>query len=212
MAIFESAAFTRLRNSFGNLTTYFSRGKNILRIKTTTVRNPRTLEQQVQRARLAALVELSKGFRSALLVGFPGRPVEETPYNTFVRLNADAVTVDESLEVTVDYAALVCSQGSRRVPDVTVSDAGSGSLQFSSLAETYGADAAADDTVYAVLYEKSLNESVAQALGMRGEENQMLVELPEGWSAENVEAYCFALAAKGRIASGTKYLTIQSGI
>lgn len=41
MAIFKSTAFSKLRNSFGNLTTCRSKGQNIVKEKVTTVFNPR---------------------------------------------------------------------------------------------------------------------------------------------------------------------------
>ena len=120
MAIFESTAFLSLKKSFGNVTTYRLRGINVLRMKTKEIRDPRTSGQRIRRVMLAESARLSCGFQAAHRLGFPKRPLGETTFNTFVRLNMAAVKVDDGLTVATDFSALVCSQGSRKVPAVKV--------------------------------------------------------------------------------------------
>ena len=73
MAIFKSTAFSKLRNSFGNLTTCRSKGQNIVKEKVTTVFNPRTLAQQMQRLRMKTLVDLCAVYEPVISIGFPQR-------------------------------------------------------------------------------------------------------------------------------------------
>lgn len=210
MAIFESAAFTKLRKSFGNLTTSFSRGRNILRIKTTTVKNPRTIDQQMQRARLKMLVQLSSAFRPAIQLGFPERPVVETPYNTFVRVNSEAVEVSEELEVTVGYENLLCSQGTRKVPEIRAEyDTESHHLIFTHIAGSYGPDADAEDRIYAAIYEKTKNAMEVYPLGIRKDTEPSTVNLPSDWNTDNLVIYVFVLSKNKRIASATQCIQME---
>lgn len=210
MAIFESAAFIKIRKSFGNLTTFFSRGRNILRIKTTTVRNPRTIDQQIQRARLKMLVQLSSAFRPAIQLGFPERPAIETPYNTFVRINTEAVQVSEELEVTINYEGLQCSQGSRKVPQIKAEyDTESQCLIFTPTPGGYGPDADAEDRIYTAIYEKVQNSMEVYPLKNRKDTEPSTVNLPEDWVTENLMIYVFVLSKNKRIASATKCIQLE---
>lgn len=209
MAIFESAAFTKLSKSFGNLTTCFSRGRNILRLKTTTVRNPRTIDQQIQRTRWRELTRLSSAFRPAVQLGFPARPVEETPYNTFVRMNTEVVQVSEELKVTVDYEKLVCSQGNRIVPQMVVEkDVENRRLTFKHTPGSYGPDADPADRIYAAIYEKELNLMELYPLNNRKDTEPAVVTFPTDWKVENMVIYVFVLSANRHIASDTKCIPV----
>lgn len=210
MAIFESAAFVTLKKSFGNLTTYRSRGINILRMKTKEIRNPRTQEQRMQRVALAELVRLSRGFRAAHRLGFPQRPLIETTFNTFVRLNTRAVTVSDDLQATVDFPALVCSRGSRKVPAVAVRiSRNERQATMSAEAGGFGPDADASDRVYVALYESGQNTCEVYDLGGRAEPTMQEATLPEDWEPEQVHAYAFVCSAGKDIASATKYVTVE---
>lgn len=210
MAIFESAAFVTLKKSFGNLTTYRSRGINILRMKTKEVRNPRTPEQQIRRVRLGELARLSRGFRAAHAMGFPQRPLIETTFNTFVRLNTQAVAVNDDLQAMTDFSALVCAQGSRKVPQVTVRiSREDGQVTMNFEAGSFGPDADASDRVYVALYESGQNACEVYELGKRSELEGRVETLPKEWEAEQVHAYAFVCSAGKNIASKSKYITIE---
>ena len=120
MAIFKSTAFSKLRNSFGNLTTCRSKGQNIVKEKVTTVFNPRTLAQQMQRLRMKTLVDLCAVYEPVISIGFPQRERKYSPDNMFVKLNQKAVAVSEQMEVAVDYAQVLVAKGNRRLAEMTV--------------------------------------------------------------------------------------------
>ena len=116
MAIFKSTAFSKLRKSFGNLTTCRVNGMNVVREKVDEVKNPNTLKQQKQRKRFPTLMELAGALPEALSLGLAKRPQNNTPENYFMHLNRKAVEVTDELEKTVDYERLVLSQGNRMLP------------------------------------------------------------------------------------------------
>ena len=53
-------------------------------------------------------------------------------------------------------------------------------------------------------------ESVLVALGTRGEEMSLPVDLPAEWAVENVHAYAFASSANGKRTSVTTALEIAT--
>lgn len=210
MAIFESTAFTRLRKSFGNLTTCFSRGQNIVRNKVTQVRNPRTPKQLHQRKIWSVLATLCEPFAEAIYLGFPERPVKETPNNAFMKANAEAIEVDEQLEATINYEKLVCSRGSISTANVTATlNAGEKQLTFTHEPQTYGKRAEADDQLYAAVYEKDRQQLLLCKLGTRSSTTPATVSLPDRWNPAALEVYTFVVTANGQRASATEYLTVQ---
>ena len=109
---------------------------------------------------MGKLVELSVVFASAAKLGFPRRQKGETLYNAFVRKNKDVVEVNDSLEVTVNYERLACSDGTLQVPEMSVEKkADVRELTFTHSVVEYEVDALPDDVIYAVVYEKSRNKA-----------------------------------------------------
>ena len=204
MAIFESAVFTRLRKSFGNVTTCVNRGVNVLKTKVTFVNDPKTAGQQKQRLRMRKLVELSVIFAAASKLGFPRRQEGETPYNAFVRKNKEMVKVNDELQVTVDYECLSCSDGTLQVPAMSVEKkAETHQLTFSHTVTEYEVDALPDDVIYAVVYEKNRNKARLYPLDKVSDTEPVTITLPENWDLAQVMIYAFTLSNNKRTASQT---------
>ena len=168
-----------------------------------------------QRLKFGALCSLAKGMKRVLRKGFPERPKNWTPGNSFVVENLPAVDVELETEsdeddkevvvsstTTVDFTKLRCAKGGLRTPKVTASfDAESHTLSFtgvSNASEFWGNE---KDVVYAVVVEETSRVGFLVRLGMRGEGGMQSVELPEEWEKERVHAYAFATSAKGAEAS-----------
>lgn len=212
MSIFKSVLFKELRKSAADDTFCRSRGRNILKSKVSR-NGSKTLLQQKQRAKMKVLVELSRVYAPAVQCGFPTRAMERTKYNEFVSVNKEAVSVDDELEVSVDYSRIACSKGMRRVPEITVkTEEGGKSLVFTCQVDTlYGTDAEPDDVIYTLLVEKEKKLGKLCELGSRKECTTKTVPLPDRWGMENLEIYVFVLSANKRQASSTVYLTPESG-
>ncbi|MCX4290620.1 MAG: hypothetical protein OSJ36_02355, partial [Odoribacter sp.] len=114
MSIIKMPFIHRIRKSMAENTYYRSRGQNVLKTKIDKNAS-NTLPQQMQRLKMKELTSLCKAFNSTIEVGFPGRPVTNTPWNAFCSANQNAVNVNEKLVVTVDYEKLVVAKGSREV-------------------------------------------------------------------------------------------------
>lgn len=210
MAIFNSVLVGGARNSVDNITMYESGGQRIARRKPMKVKNPRTEKQLRQRAKMKFLSELSVGFLEVAAVGFARRDARLSAANAFVQANMGNVTVDEDFVATMDYGLLECSADKKlKRPLVTATLSGS-SLTFNLTAQEAWGSAKKDDQVYGVLFEEVAGESVLVALGTRGEEMSLPVDLPAEWAVENVHAYAFASSANGKRTSATTALEIAT--
>lgn len=208
MAIFNSVLVGGARNSVDNITMYESGGQRIARRKPMKVKNPRTEKQLRQRAKMKFLSELSVGFLEVAAVGFARRDARLSAANAFVQANMGNVTVDEDFVATMDYGLLACSADKKLKRPLVAATLSGSSLTFNLTAQEAWGSAKKDDRVYGVLFEEVARESVLVALGTRGEEMSLPVDLPAEWAVENVHAYTFASSANGKRTSATTALEI----
>lgn len=210
MAIFNSVLVGGARNSVDNITMYESGGQRIARRKPMKVKNPRTEKQLRQRAKMKFLSELSVGFLEVAAVGFARRDARLSAANAFVQANMGNVTVDEDFVATMDYGLLACSAHKKLKRPLVAATLSGSSLTFNLTAQEAWGSAKKDDQVYGVLFEEVAGESVLVALGTRGEEMSLPVDLPAEWAVENVHAYAFASSANGKRTSATTALEIAT--
>lgn len=163
------------------------------------------------RAAWPEYLRLATLFAEAALLGFPQRKRELTAYNAFVQANKGVVSVDDELQATVDYEQVVCSEGSLKVPDVTVAlDAEQRTLTFTHEAEESGVLRDAEDSVQAFVVNGARDDAKLYALGTRADSEPVPVTLPSKWDTEGLAVYVFVLSPDKRKASGTVYLTPQA--
>ena len=120
------------------------------------------------------------------------------------------VTVDEDFVATMDYGLLACSADKKLKRPLVAATLSGSSLTFNLTAQEAWGSAKKDDQVYGVLFEEVAGESVLVALGTRGEEMSLPVDLPAEWAVENVHAYAFASSANGKRTSATTALEIAT--
>lgn len=209
-AIFESTPITEnVRKSISNQTFYTMRGLNIAR-KKNGKNSSKTQAQMVQRTRWTKVLDLEALFEPASQIGFPRRKTTETYHNAFMsaNTNAEAVSVSEDLEVTVNYPEILCAQGRLKLPrSLSVSaDAETRTLTFTHAAEGNGCRRYANDQLYALVVETTLEDSELYELGTRSESEPVAVTLPEDWDMDSLAIYVFATTADGKKASNSKYL------
>lgn len=212
LAVFKSAIFDEIRNSVANVTTYRSNGQNIMKKKMTKIKNPRTLKQRKQRTHFPTLVELADVFTQAIALGLVSRPVRLTAANYFAQLNKKTVSVDDKLEVTIDYSAIQISKGKRAMPEeiTTTLDAEKRELTVELVAEEFVNHAADDDEFYCFVLEKKRKKTKLFKLGQRSSLTPSPLVLPGKWdiSAENLAIYVFCVSQDGKRASNSVYLNV----
>lgn len=206
MAIVVSPLFTEIRNRLGNTVLYKRESKDILRSQPSRIKNPRTQAQVMQRIRMAHAIALSRAFAPVIREGFSERPKGMTVFNAFVQTNIAAITVSEDLVATILPQEIKCSNGILNAPAMTYSVAES-AVTFNLSTQECDELNAEDDLLYAGIYESKKNASRLVALGTRKTPGDAGFTLPDGWAAENVHVYGFAVSKSGRRTSQTAYIT-----
>lgn len=199
----------KLHKSMAENTYYRSRGQNVLKTKIDKNAS-NTLPQQMQRLKMKELTSLCKAFNSTIEIGFPGRLVSNTPWNAFVSVNKEAVTVDEKLVVTVDYEKLLVAKGNREVVEgMSVRmDEQEHEVTFTHEVGDFGYGAEPTDVVYVVVLEKERMRSKLFCLNTRNDDSSTTVTLPATWNMKQLAGYVFVLAENGKSASDSVYIAI----
>ena len=200
MAEFNSYLLGKARKSVGNITLCYTRGKNIAKAKVFSRKDNPTPEVLAQRARMKALVQLSRQLLPVIRKGFVGIG-KGSAANAFTSVNMSRVSVDERNVATVDFDRLLCASGMLYPPkvEVTYSEENKMYSFVQEMQDEENGYAFNDDVVYAMLYETVL---------ARGENGNTTYALPEEWSNENVKLYCFATLKNGKGASDSQVMTL----
>ena len=209
MAEFNSYLLGKARKSVGNITLCYTRGKNIAKAKVFSRKDNPTPEILAQRARMKALVQLSRQLLPVIRKGFAGIG-KGSAVNAFVKVNMSRVSVDEKNVATVDLDRLLCASGMLYPPkvEVTYSEENKMYSFMQEMQDEENGYAFSDDQVYAVLYESVLGRARLVTLRVRGENGNTSYALPEEWSHENVKLYCFATLKNGKSASDSWVMTL----
>lgn len=158
------------------------------------VKNPRSDNQQIVRARFSALAELAHGFLTAHTLGFAAdalaRPTMTTG-NVFFRRNWSHVTASGRESVNVDFTGLVCAAG----PAVNVHFNAPQfdtplqvDVDFDDNMEVIGADS--EDLVYVFVYCPDAKAGVLSTPAKRHDQT-ISVPVPSYWNGMKVHVYGF---------------------
>lgn len=172
----------------------------------------KTLKQQMQRLAFGEKGRIAKALQRVLAVSIPKPGKGLSPSNVFMRINDGLVTVNEDLEVTVNYPELqLGNRDDRDTPEgVTVTaNSEEHSLTFSHGAEEFGSYAEPTDKLYAALYNPVLQRSELYELCTRAETEPVTVSVPSRWEMGDVHVYVFAVSEDGRSSSYSEYLTVS---
>jgi hypothetical protein len=88
------------------------KGKNVYRSHNPFVKNPRTPEQQAQRAKFGVLSRLARVFSPASNFGFAYKANSEhiAQRSVFMKVNKDVLTLDASV-IQIDWDLIACADG-----------------------------------------------------------------------------------------------------
>lgn len=206
MAKIKSSSLGKFNGKVGNVVAYSVYGKNIVRIYTDQVGNPRTMKQQMIRARFAELGKLGSDMLSAVRMGFAYRAKQRknTPLNNFVSGNWEAVSVSSPDDVVVNYSELKLAAGPLTGVTFGRADYGSGEhlvveVPFAGNSGMPGTDDA--DEVYIYAFVPDLGAGMLSAASFRTA-GTVNIEVPTGWNGMNVHLWGFAVG-RGTATAGS---------
>ncbi|MEG2341203.1 MAG: hypothetical protein RSA53_10480 [Odoribacter sp.] len=195
-----------LRKSTGNVTFCMLKGQTISKLK--IAKNPsKQPSQQIQRAIISSLGELSSTLISGIRLGFPQHRRTQSMTNVFIQKNKTNVVVEVisgRYVPDIDYPRILCAFGNEYPPNIKAElDAAKTHLTFTIGASYDGCMSYPDDEIYAVLLcadsEKPL--CLTRKMGDRTQTGTQTMEIPEGWDVKKLYIYSFTRSYKHKRAS-----------
>lgn len=171
------------------------------------VKNPRTEDQLLQRARFAAIGGMVSAFLPAITMGFRklAQQLTLTEGNVFVKLNIGAVEATTPDSVTIDYSAIEISRG--RLPEVQFGSALFDTpltVEVSFTPNTDDPEADAHDTVHLLVYNPEDGRSIFSEGAARSAASTS-VPVPGSWNGVKVHVWGFVVNDKG-VCSRSTYI------
>lgn len=193
------------RGKMGNTVLYTLYGQQCGRayVGKGDVANPRTVAQQLQRAKIALLTKASIVFRSAARLGFADEARSRgcSAVNYFVHQNYSKVTGLTPEAVTLPPAQILVSKGTA-VPVVFSSSLNvstPGAIGMTVTDVNAGVEgASAEDKIYAFVYCPDAGMGILSAGKPRTDGQIVTVTYPDSWSGLEVHAYGFVVDVNGK--------------
>ena len=210
MGIIASSGVGSFERKIGNIVTYLSRRKNVVRVYRMGKRNPRTGSQQLVRARFSVLGRLALDFVDAVDLGYSRRAKlrETNAANVFMKANWEAVSVTSPTDISVNYADLKVADGSQRMVSFGVADWGEHDHLHISVpfeGNVGGTYSDGSDTVYLFAYVPELEFGLLSGGATRSSDAAVLVA-PASWTGMTAHLYGFTVSKNGDNVSKSTYI------
>jgi hypothetical protein len=195
-----------LSGKVGNVIGGNWKGINYLRIKPTSVANPRTEGQVNQRNKFTATLEFLQPNKDFINVGYKNFAIKKTAFNVAMSEILNNAITGIAPDFSVDYADALLSKGSlsgvlNPVMNVSVP----GVVSFSWTDNSIESNANVNDKAMLLVYNPSKKESTIVLDGATRSVGADSVNIPFTYSGDSLEIYMAFVAADGKV-SNSSYL------
>lgn len=192
-------------NKLGNTVGYISRGVQMFRAYQPNVRNPRTVKQVLQRAKISLLSQIAGRFKFASYLGLVDEAAagKMSTVNMFSKLNYGRIAGTTADTLVLDPSRIIVSKGTMynasynsvldvdTEPGVVVINV----TDTQALALNGDVDA---QVLYGVLYAPDLGQ-VLLSEPASSTANKIRVTLPTAWTGIEVHAYGYVVGTTGNL-------------
>ena len=203
------------KNKLGNYIHYIRGGVQMARAYPEFVSNPKTERQLGVRAKFAAVSRLARPLSPVLAIGFAHLiDANHSGRNIFFKRNYGAVTINASTgAVTINYDELEIASGNLigvifGSPDFAT--AGKVTVPITNgQADIIGAKPT--DKVVLAAYNPTFGRMVISPSTYTRDQNEVVVEVPQGWSGTEVQLYAFVTRDGGTADDTSTSMWLGSG-
>lgn len=196
-----------LSGKVGNIIGGSWKGIDYIRIKPSSVANPRTVGQVNQRTKFTATLEFIQAIKPFIQKGYKFLAVKKTAFNAAMSyvLNNAITGVEPNFEV--DYAnALVSRGGLSGALNPTVDLSVPGEVTFNWDDNSMEGNANATDRAMVLVYNPSKKESMSSTEGAARTVGTQTVPIPTTYAGDTVELFMAFTAVDGTQLSNSTYL------
>ena len=183
------------------------KGIDYIRVKPSSVANPRTEGQVNQRNKFTKVLEFLQPNLAFVKVGFKSSAIKQTEFNAAMSYNLRNAITGSTENPAVDYANALLSKGNLNKPkDPAANYDTAGHVHFSWAENTGEGDAKEEDLMLMVVYNPSKKESVTVLKGIVRVEEEFSVSVPSSFVGDLVHSYIAILNKEGTVTSDSVYL------
>ncbi len=195
-----------LSGKVGNIIGGSWKGIDYIRIKPTSVANPRTEGQVNQRNKFSATIEFLKPNKDFINVGYKSFAIKKTAFNAAMSNVLNNAITGVAPDFSVNYSAALLSKGSlsgalNPSTDLTTV----GQITFSWDDNSTESNANATDKAMLLVYNPSKKESTYILAGSERTASSEIVLIPNTYSGDTVELFMAFVAVDGKV-SNSVYL------
>jgi len=196
-----------LSGKVGNIIGGSWKGIDYIRIKPSSVANPRTEGQVNQRNKFTATLEFLQPNIEFIRVGYKDYAIKMTAFNAAMsEILGNAIT-GTAPDFVVDYPNVLVSKGNLKGilnPSFDAATAGQVSLSWSDNSNEINANN--DDRLMTLIYNPAKKESVVKVLGTSRFMAAQMVAIPSNFSGDTIHVYNAFISADGKIISDSSYV------
>ena len=196
-----------LSGKVGNIVGGSWKGIDYIRIKPSSVTNPRTEGQVNQRTKFATTLSFLQANKAFIKVGYKGFANRRTEFNAAMSYILNNAITGTAPNFVIDYANALISRGSlsgvlNGATDLTTA----GEATFSWGDNSAEGNANATDRAMVLVYNPSKKESIYTLTGGDRTVGTQTISLPNTYSGDNVELFMAFVSEDGSQVSNSIYL------
>ncbi|MDG1422707.1 MAG: DUF6266 family protein [Flavobacteriaceae bacterium] len=196
-----------LSGKVGNVIGGSWKGIDYLRIKPSSVANPRTEGQVNQRNKFTATISFLQPNKDFLNIGFKAFAVKKTAFNAAMSYTLGNAITGTAPDFTIDYSEALLSKGNLSSPlnpvkDLTVAE----QVSFTWDDNSVDGNANATDKAMLLVYNPIKKESISILNGNSRSSMSQTLTIPASYTGDTVEVFMAFVSEDGKIVSNSVYL------
>jgi hypothetical protein len=196
-----------LSGKVGNVIGGSWKGIDYIRIKPSSVANPRTVGQVNQRNKFSATIQFLQPNKGFLNVGYKAFAVKKTAFNAAMSYILGNAITGTAPNFNVDYSLALLSKGNLSTPLNPTSDlATAGQVTFGWDDNSADGNANTTDKAMVLAYNPSKKESIYLLDGAIRTATTQVLTLPASYTGDTIELFMAFVSENGSIVSNSVYL------
>ena len=196
-----------LSGKVGNIIGGSWKGIDYIRIKPSSVANPRTPGQVNQRNKFSASIEFLQPNKDFINVGYKAFAVKKTAFNSAMSNVLSNAITGIAPDFTVDYSLALLSKGNLSTPlngsvDLTTAN----QVTFNWDDNSTDGNANTTDKSMVLAYNPSKKESIYILDGAQRSVTTQILSLPTSYTGDTIELFMAFVSENGKVVSNSIYL------
>jgi len=196
-----------LSGKVGNIIGGSWKGIDYIRIKPSSVANPRTEGQVNQRNKFTAALEFLQPNIEFIRVGYKDYAIKMTAFNAAMSEVLENGITGTAPDFEIDYPNVLVSKGSLKgVLNPSFDAATAGQLTFNWSDNSNEINANNDDRLMTLIYNPVKKESVVKLIGVSRFILSQMIAIPSNFSGDTIHVYTAFISADGKSISNSSYV------